>query len=124
MNALHLTATHSTPLVRFIHGNQLQIKGRSISEGCSGFYQPLIDWAYTVHVNSLTVSINLEYVNSTSLKKLLLILKILDVNAKIEQLFIHWHYEEGDEDSLEKGQVIESFLRKARFSFFRFSETS
>jgi hypothetical protein len=115
MNAIDVKATNSTPEIRYDEEGKLLIRGRSITEGGMDFYQPLLDWATTLKRNMLIVDLHLEYLNSTSLKKLIQFLKILDANNNVQILFVNWHYEEGDDDSLEKGRLMEGILRRADF---------
>ena len=70
-----------------------------------------------MEIGSLTIEINLEYMNSASSKKLLYFLKILDANSSLKQFTVNWFYEEGDEDALEIGQVFEDLLLKANFRY-------
>ena len=122
MKTINTVATNFTPEVRFDEDGKLLIKGRSISHNEISFYQPLIEWAETLKNNRLIVDINLEYINSGSSKKLLNLLKALNTNENIKQLIINWHYEEGDEDSLVKGQLFEESLPKAEFRFHKNEE--
>jgi len=122
MKTINRNATNITPAVTFAENSKLLIKGRSIAEDVLKFYQPLIDWAGKLNISSLTVDINLEYVNSSSSKKLFSLLKVLDTNTSIKDLTINWFYEEGDEDSLEKGRFYEKLLLKAKFRYYRCAE--
>ena len=124
MKAIDLNATNTTPAVHYGQDNKLEIKGRSIPEDVVKFYQPLFEWASSLEVSSLTVVINLEYVNSASAKKLLYLLKVLDANNHIKELYINWYYEKGDEDALEDGQVFEEFLMKARFTYHEYADAA
>ncbi len=117
MKTIDFTATHSTPAVRYQEDGKLIIKGRSISDNEVSFYQPLIDWACMLKVEALVVDIDLEYINSGSSKKLFYLLKVLDANTNIRKLIVNWYYEEGDEETLVKGQVFNESLPKAEFRF-------
>jgi hypothetical protein len=124
MNTFELTPTNNTPAVRFGEDGKLVIEGRSIAENARNFYQPLIVWAGVVHMSRLIIDINLEYVNSSSSKKLLSLLKALDRNSQVQEIIVNWHYEEGDEDALMKGQLYEESMAKARFSFHSSKEAA
>jgi hypothetical protein len=124
MKTIDLNATNTTPAVHYGLDNKLEIKGRSIPEDVVKFYQPLFEWAASLEVSSLTVVINLEYVNSASAKKLLYLLKVLDANNHIKELYINWYYEKGDEHALEDGQVFEEFLMKARFTYHEYADAA
>jgi hypothetical protein len=123
MKTINTDATSSTPEITYGEGDKLVIKGRSLPEDVTTFYKPLIDWAVALQVNSLTVDINLEYMNSASSKKVLDLLKVLDANNHIKELTVNWFYEEGDEDALENGQIYEELLLKASFRYHQLNET-
>ena len=120
MNPIDLKPTNTTPAINF-KADTLTIKGRSIPLSDARFYDPYISWAEEVSSENLTVEINLEYMNSSSSKKLLHLLKKLDSNKKILSLKINWFYEEGDEELLEHGKVFEKLLKNAKFRFLTFS---
>ena len=118
MNPIDLKATNTTPAIVFSE-DRLTIKGRSIPLSEAKFYDPFIDWAKELKTDKLTVEVNLEYMNSSSSKKLLQFLKTLDDNRNISNLFINWFYEEGDEETKEQGLVFEKLVKKARFRFMK-----
>jgi hypothetical protein len=118
MNPLDLKGTSTTPAILF-NVDKLTIKGRSIPLSEAKFYDPYISWAGLLKSEKLTVDINLEYMNSSSSKKLLLLLKALDSNTEIKTLKINWYYENGDDEAKESGKVFENLLRKAEFKFVK-----
>jgi hypothetical protein len=117
MNYLNLESTSTTPSVVFGEDRKLMIKGRSIPSDVTSFYSPLIEWASGLQTDTLVVDIDLEYMNSSSSKKLLLMLKAMDNNKAIGQMTVIWHYDKDDEDALVNGQVFEKSLPKAMFRF-------
>ena len=99
--------------------NTLEIKGRSIPENPEVIFRRLNEWV-SMHFSekeSLSVDIKLEYINSGSSKKLFYLLKVLDTNTNIRKLIVNWYYEEGDEETLVKGQVFSESLPKTEFRF-------
>jgi hypothetical protein len=124
MNTIELNQTHSTPSVVLGEEGILKITGRSIPEDAEKFYQPLLEWAAQLQLNSLTVEISLEYMNSASSKKLLFLLKVLDANNIIKDLTVNWCYEKEDEDALEIGQIFEERLLKAIFRYNEYAEAA
>lgn len=124
MNTLDYKATPATPEIYYGGDEKLLIKGRSMPEDVKVFYQPLLDWASTIQVGTLSVDVKLEYMNSATSKKLLYVLKILDANNHIKKLTINWYYEEGDEEALESGQIFEEFLLKAEFRYHEIKEVA
>ena len=124
MKTIMIEATHSTPTVNFCSDGRLLIEGRSLPEDVNKFYKPLIEWIVNLDSESVKLDINLEYFNSASAKKLLELLKSLDANSKIKSLIINWHYEEGDDDALETGQIFEDLLGRAQFRYHEYAEAA
>ena len=124
MENIMIEATPSTPTIRFDLNGRLLIEGRSLPENVMSFYNPLIDWARDLKAETTKLDVNLEYSNSSSSKKLLEILKVLDANNAIKELIINWHYESDDEDALECGQVYEELMLKAVFRYHEYSEAA
>jgi hypothetical protein len=118
MNSLNIKETNNTPEVTYKEGEKLVIKGRSIPEDVVKFYQPLIAWAGMLEADSLVVEIQLDFINSSSAKKLLYFLKVLDANNHINELQVNWHYETDDEEALEQGQIYEELLMRTTFRYF------
>ena len=92
----------------------LEIKGRSLPEQAHDLYKPLLDWIdqYQESPQSKTIlNVYLEYINSSSNKYLLLILKKLDTLFLTEHdVLIHWYYDFDDEDMLETIEECKSML--------------
>jgi len=117
MNNLVIESTNNTPTIRFDIEGRLLMEGRSLPENTSDFFMPLIDWVANLTVQEVKLVVNLEYLNSSSTKKLLELLKVLDANSHIKTLYVEWYYEADDEDILENGQIFEDILRKAQFRY-------
>jgi hypothetical protein len=124
MKSILIEATHSTPAVNFNIDGRLMIEGRSLPEDVNKFYKPLIEWIEDLTSESVKLDINLEYLNSASTKKLMELLKILDANSKVKSFIINWHYEEGDDDTLETGQIFEEVLIRAKFHYHEYAEAT
>lgn len=124
MISINSKATATFPEVVFMKSGKLLIKGRSIPANVRDYYQPLIDWASELKISNLIVDLELEYMNSASAKKLLYMLKILDINHDVEKLTVRWHYEEGDEESLITGQIFEKLLTRAAFKYTMHQDTT
>ncbi len=117
MSTIFIEATHSTPAINFCSDGRLIIEGRSSPEDVNKFYKPLIKWIVDLNIESVKLDINLEYFNSGSAKMLLELMKKLDANKSIKSLIVNWHYEEGDEDALEAGQIFEDLVKRAQFRY-------
>jgi hypothetical protein len=105
------------PLVEFDPSGRLLMEGRSIPEDVTKLFNPLIEFAKELDQKEVIFDINLDYFNTATSKKLLELLKHLDANSKVEKLYINWHYETDDEDSVEMAEIFEESLDKAEFTY-------
>ncbi len=122
MEPIYIDGTNRTPFVSLDPSGKFKIRGRSIHENPSKFFDPIIDWvtAYLEEPRETTVfDIELEYFNSGSSRYILDILRLLMEDNFNKKLIINWYYEDGDDDLLERGQYYESIL-KTKFNFIEF----
>jgi hypothetical protein len=125
MDSLFIEATKKTPEVRFSAEGKLNIKGRSIPEDPSKFYDVLYLWVfeYSSHPQPNTiVDIELEYFNSGTSKALLHILRMLvDLKNRGQNVEINWYFETGDDDIYERGEYYSSIL-DSKFKFIEIKQ--
>jgi hypothetical protein len=116
MNNLVLSPTPKTPAINFNSTTGiLFLKGKSIPENTFKFYQELTDWLNDYSISPAAEShfnIYLEYFNTSSAKRILDCLKILqrigdEGKTKVQ---INWTYEENDTDMLEAGEDFRDML--------------
>jgi hypothetical protein len=124
MKSLSIIGTNATPYVDFNIDGKLSIAGRSLPENVELFFGPLEKWMAELEAGTVLFDINLEYFNSASSKKILDLLRVLDTNMKVEKIEIVWHYEEGDDDCLESGQIFEEMLPRSSFKFVEYAEAA
>jgi hypothetical protein len=122
MENLTIKATSTTPFALFETNGNLTLKGRSLILDVTAFYQPFLDWVSNLAATRVVFKIELEYFNSASIKKLLEILRTIDSNNLVKEFDVIWNFETDDEDILEKGQIFEEKLRKARFIYKEYAE--
>jgi hypothetical protein len=122
MEDLFINGTPSTPVVNFKICGEVNLEGRSLPEDSVSFYQPLFEWAKQLNSEKVIVNIKLEYINTSSSKQLLTLLKIIDENENRKELKVNWFYEEGDLDSLETGEHYSTVI-DAPFKFIEYAET-
>jgi len=94
-------------IVYYPDGNNLEIVGRSIPENPELIFRRLDEWlsSYFINNQSLNVNIQLEYINSGSVKYLYEILKKLTGFGRSgKDIKMKWLYEEDDEAMLELGE--------------------
>jgi len=122
MEELRISPTKNTPEVILNPEGIIRIKGRSIHENVTDFFEPVEDWIseYIKAPSEITsVDMNLEYFNSASAKVFIHILqKITYVTLKHKKFIFNWYYEDGDEDILERGEYFASIL-DVRFNFIK-----
>jgi len=122
MKDLIIEGTNDTPRVEFLNCGNLLFEGKSCPVAVTRFFNPLFAWIGELRAEKVNFNINLEYINSASVKKILDFLRELDTNKHIKELIINWYYEEGDDDTLETGQIFEELLLKARFIYLKYAE--
>ena len=114
MKELRISPTKNTPEIFLNPEGMIRIKGRSIHENVTDFFEPIEDWIseYIAMPADVTcVDMNLEYFNSASAKVFIHILqKITYVTLKHKKFIFNWYYEEGDDDILERGEYFASVL--------------
>lgn len=123
MESLNIIATNHTPQVDFDPTGILKIVGRSLPEDVNKLFDPLIDFIIRLKVDKAIMDVNLDYFNTATSKKLLLMMKHLEANSNIDFVRVNWHYEEGDDDSMEMGEIYEESLLRTEFYYHVYAET-
>jgi hypothetical protein len=110
MEDLHIQPTKNSPLVEFSTNGKMVISGSIFPENAREFFDPLIDWVMHLNAESATFDLTIEYINTSSAKKLLELLQKLERNNQIKARNVNWYYEKWDTDSLETGQILAESL--------------
>lgn len=116
MNALIVDRGKFTPgVILDKERNIFEISGRSIPTDAAEFYLPIMKWLeeYLHKPNNKTLMVvELEFINSTSVKVLLNIFKLLGKAFKAgSDIIIEWRYEHDDEDIRESGMDFSSLVQ-------------
>lgn len=115
MENYSIEGTAKTPTITFdLSKGSLEIKGRSIHENPIDFFKPLRD-AMDVYAASAqpttTVSMKLDYFNSSSAKCIFHIFKKLEtLNKNGSKVTINWYYEDDDYEMLEAGEEYQEII--------------
>jgi hypothetical protein len=115
MESLIIEKTNKSPLISMMDGH-IHISGRSIPQNSRKLYQPTMDWAkkYVETPQPKTIiDLNYEYIDTSSIRCLIDVLKIFDecyVKEKNE-IEINWYSEEGDDDMNDLGVYLKTYLR-------------
>ncbi|MFO0356671.1 MAG: DUF1987 domain-containing protein [Sphingobacteriaceae bacterium] len=118
MENLFIEPTSKTPLVDFKSNGQLKISGNSYPENVIEFYEPLLKWIDEVlksKVISISISLELKYINTNFIKFILTLIKKINNNTKVS-INVTWLYEIDDEDIYDTGRDIEE-LTNIKFEF-------
>jgi len=116
MDNIILEATETLPAIHFVASSGvLSIKGRSNNEKAGDFYEPLIVWAEQYAENpqpKTTIFIELDYINSTSQKLLVGILKKIEkiTQKQKHEVIVKWYYEKDDEDMQDQGVLFQKLF--------------
>ena len=118
-------STSKSPYISLDKG-MFQFSGRSIPEDAKKIFKPVIDWirAYKpADEKNTTINFCFDYLDTSSSKCVFDILKVLDeLYEKGHDIEINWYYEEGDDDMLDLGIHLKSFV-KAPFNFIESEPT-
>ena len=111
---LQILPTKRTPEIILNPDGVITIRGRSMIGNVPESSKQIEDWIdkYICNPADLTcVDFYLEYLNTNNIKFYISLLeKMAPIKLKDKEFMINWYYEEGDEDILEKGEYISSFL--------------
>lgn len=110
MSITIIEATKNSPRVELNPDGKLIIKGRSILENTTEFYTPVIQWVKNLTCEQITVEVRLEYMNSSSSKHLITILKNIAAQSGTRKACVKWFYEEDDEDMLDLGKDFQTLI--------------
>lgn len=111
---IHLLPTENTPEIHLNPTGVIKFQGRAITTYNTEFSDRILNWidSYLTNPAEITyVIINFEYLNSYGTTILVSFFrKLLNLNLQAKKLEILWHYEEEDDDMLEKGEYISTTL--------------
>jgi hypothetical protein len=116
-NPLLIKPTNYSPCITLDPSGVLSIKGRSLMLDAISFYQPVIDWLFQLDAHSVQLTIELDYFNTASSKKLIELLKVIDTHNNVKEFIVYWGFESDDDDTLLKGQILEEKMKNARFYY-------
>lgn len=115
MEILNIEPFLQTPEINFNpETGVLYLSGKSYPADAIEFYGPIIAWSKEYVKNpakSTTLICEIEYLNSASQKQLVeLILAFKPLHDSGKDFIVKWKYEEGDDDILSVGELVEHEL--------------
>jgi hypothetical protein len=122
MEDLQIKPTKNTPLVDFFISGKLVMAGSAFAENSKEFFDPIITWIEELETKSVDFDLILEYINTSSAKKLYELLQKLQSNRKVEQVTINWFFKKWDEDNLETGKILSESLPRITFNYVEYEK--
>ena len=115
MEILNIEPFLQTPEINFNpETGVLYLSGKSYPADAIEFYKPIIDWSkqyIETPADKTTLICEIEYLNSASQKQLVeLILVFKPLYDSGKDFVVKWKYEEGDDDILSVGELVEHEL--------------
>ena len=116
-----VSADKKTPEIIFIANGDLRITGNSRPEDGKNFYKPAFEWIEEFkefEPTKITLTLDLDYINSVSVRILLTLLQTLHGILEDKKAFrVIWMYDNNDLDMLDQGKILEKSLHHP-FEFF------
>ncbi len=100
----------------------IEFSGCSITNDSKVFFQPIQDWIDNYLVDppdDTLINIQLDYIDTSSLKFVFEILKSLEIlNDRQKSVRLNWYYDDSDTEILELGEILCSKI-KIPFKFMK-----
>jgi hypothetical protein len=120
MRPLIIEETNYTPKIQFNSDGKMSIVGKSLPEDTAKFYEPLLSWINECDLESLNLTVRLDYMNSSSAHQISKFLILAKDNPRIKNCNVDWFYESDDEDGLDFGKELE-YMTDFTFNFHQYS---
>ncbi|MCB1044059.1 MAG: DUF1987 domain-containing protein [Acidobacteria bacterium] len=116
MEDLIIGKTKYTVAVTFSAASgQLEMEGSSYPENAFEFFGPVFQWIRTYIEQTkqrIELTLKFDYLNTSSLKCIIDLFKILESHVENQgEVIVKWYYEPDDEDMLESGKEIAEDVR-------------
>lgn len=122
MENLFIEGTDTLPNVEMEIKGRIKIEGRALPEDAVRFFKPILAWISEFSGDLIAVDINLEYFNTSVSKQLHDFFNILNAKPENCNISVTWHYEEGDDEMFESGEIYEELFPRFNFKFNKYEE--
>ncbi len=125
MEKLIIGATNYTPEICLDpDSSRISVKGKSYPENTAEFYSPVLNWLENyldnAHSDSLTISFDVSYFNSSSSKVFLDLFDMFEAEAdKGKTIIVNWIYDKNDKDNLEFGEEFQEDYATLKFNLIQ-----
>src|SRR5215831_5933466 len=116
MTPFILQATDDTPAINFdFDARRLVITGESYPEDPNKFWAPVLESLHTFlkteNNSKITLDLSISFLNSTSFRAVLLLLKALErASDNGNSVMVYWRYRVDDEFARDNGKELERAL--------------
>jgi hypothetical protein len=129
MEILYREPTNVTPLISFNpESGEFVMKGRSIPENAEMFYSSILGWLDCLCQDppvKVVLTVQLEFLNIASSKRLLFILyRLIEAKENGCRVMVKWCYDERDQDMQEVGEDYSQMVSEIPFEFVIYDSTS
>jgi hypothetical protein len=122
MENLIIEGTDTLPYIEMHSTGKIKIEGRALPEDAIRFFKPVLAWMNEYSGDSIMLDVNLEYFNTSVSKQLHDFFSIINRKPEHTRINLTWHYEEGDDEMLESGEIYEELFPRFSFKYNRFEE--
>ncbi len=122
MENLIIEGTDTLPNVEMNVNGGIKFEGRALPEDAVRFFNPIIAWVSEFQGEDICVDVNLEYFNTSVSKQLHDFFNILDGKPENCKIKVIWHYEEGDDEMFESGEIYQELYPRFEFEYDKYEE--
>ena len=122
MEDLQIQPTKNSPLIDFFTSGKMVLAGSAYAENAKEFFEPVIQWIEDLETEEVDFDLIIDYINTSSAKKLYELLQKLQHNRRIGKKKINWFYQKWDEDNLETGKILSESLPSIEFDFVEYEK--
>ena len=109
-----VNAEKKTPEIALLATGEMMITGNSRPEDAKHFYKPVFDWIEEfrkLNPPKINLTLDLDYINSVSIRIILNLLETLKGVVKDKNDFkVIWKYDANDTDMMDQGKILEKTL--------------
>lgn len=118
MDSLILEPTVKSPLFEFSPTGFLVIEGRAINQHAENEFLEAIDWVSNIDINVINLTVKLDFINISSSRQLLNLFNALEKNNRIDELNVHWYFDEDDADLIDTGLIFKEIFPEINFILY------
>lgn len=122
MENLIIEGTDTLPTIEMQTSGRIKLEGRALPEDAVRFFQPILTWSKEFTGEEIQIDINLEYFNTSVSKQLHDFFTILNNKPDGVRINVTWHYEEGDDEMEESGEIYKDLFPRFNFGFNQYEE--